>query len=151
MAKQTDTDGIDDTHDLKRFIKAQKPIYHLALAELRNGSKRSHWMWFIFPQIDGLGSSPTAKHYSIKSRDEARQYLEHPVLGARLVECTEALLGVEGCSALEILGYPDDMKLKSSMTLFSLAANPDSLFDRVIEKFFNGKRDPKTIELMEGL
>ena len=107
----------DDAFDLGRFTTAQEAVYIRALAEIRAGDKRSHWMWFIFPQIDGLGFSSTAKHYAIKSVEEARQYLTHPVLGPRLIECAEAVLAVEGRSANEIFGFPDDMKLKSCMTV----------------------------------
>ncbi len=151
MTRETDTPDIRDTFDLDRFVAAQESVYGTALAELKGGRKRSHWMWFIFPQIDGLGTSPTARHFAIKSQAEARQYLQHPVLGARLLECAQATLRIEGQSALAVFGYPDDMKLKSSMTLFSSVANPNSVFDRVLEKFFKGKGDTQTIELLEGL
>jgi uncharacterized protein (DUF1810 family) len=136
-----------DPYDLARFISAQVGVYDRALAELRGGLKRSHWMWYIFPQIDGLGHSPTTKHYSIKSLEEARQYLAHPVLGARLVECAEAVLAVQGRSASDIFGYPDDMKLQSSMTLFELVAGPHSVFERVLDKYYQGKRDERTVQL----
>ncbi|MFN2285766.1 MAG: DUF1810 domain-containing protein, partial [Anaerolineae bacterium] len=109
----------DDAFDLSRFLKAQEPVYARVLSELRGGQKRTHWMWFIFPQIDGLGFSATTKYYAIKSLTEARYYLEHPVLAARLLECAEAVLAVKGRSISEIFGYPDDLKLKSSMTLFA--------------------------------
>src|SRR4051794_16808187 len=109
----------DDPHDLGRFVSAQADDYGQALAEVRAGRKRSHWMWYIFPQVEGLGSSPMSRRYSIRSLDEARAYLDHPVLGRRLIECAEAALGVEGRSASEIFGSPDDMKLRSSATLFA--------------------------------
>lgn len=149
------TDGTidrDDPFDLSRFTKAQQGIYDSALAELRSGRKRTHWMWFIFPQIAGLGHSPTSQHYAIKSSNEARQYLKHPVLGARLLECAEAVLAVEGRSVSDIFGYPDDMKLMSSMTLFAAVEdNPDSVFIQVLEKYFQGKQDHRTLQLLESL
>jgi uncharacterized protein (DUF1810 family) len=140
----------DDPYELNRFISAQTGVYDRALAELRDGLKRSHWMWFIFPQIDGLGHSPTTRLYSIKSLDEARQYLSHPVLGARLVESAEAVLAVSGLSASDIFGHPDDWKLQSSMTLFALVAEPGSVFERVLEKYYQGKRDSMTLQILGG-
>src|SRR6516225_4140477 len=128
-----------DPFDLARFIRVQEAVYDRALAEIRAGDKRSHWMWYIFPQVDGLGFSSTAKHYAIKSAEEARQYLAHLVLGPRLVECTEAVLAVEGRSASEIFGSPDDLKLKSCMTLFESVAEPDSLFGKVLDRYYQGK------------
>ena len=112
---------------LERFVDAQRGVYPTALAELRAGAKRSHWMWFIFPQINGLGHSATTKFYALKSLEEARRYLAHPVLGPRLEECAQAVLAVEGRSVSEIFGYPDDLKLKSSMTLFARVAGPVGL------------------------
>lgn len=138
----------DDPYDLNRFISAQEGVYDRALAELREGLKRTHWMWFIFPQIDGLGHSPTTRLYSIKSLDEARQYLSHPVLGARLVESTEAVLAVSGLSASDIFGHPDDWKLQSSMTLFALVSERGSVFERVLEKYYQGKRDARTLQIL---
>ncbi len=138
-----------DPFDLRRFLTAQDRVYEQALAEVRGGRKRSHWMWFVFPQFEGLGSSPTAGHFAIRSLDEARAYLGHPVLGARLVECAAALLDLEGRSASEIFGYPDDLKLHSSMTLFELASPPGSLFGRVLERYFGGERDGETLRLVE--
>src|SRR5262245_7946364 len=105
-------------------------------------------MWFIFPQIDGLGWSATAKHFAIKSKAEAKAYLEHPLLGPRLVKCCETLLNLQNASASEIFGYPDDLKLRSSATLFEQVADPDSIFDRVLKRFFDGKPDPQTLELL---
>jgi uncharacterized protein (DUF1810 family) len=137
-----------DPYDLKRFLSAQQPIYERVLTELRSGEKRSHWMWFIFPQIKGLGHSPTSQYYAIKSLEEARAYLSHPILGARLVECAEILLGIEGRSADEIFGFPDDLKLKSSMTLFACVTDFTSVFSSVLEKYFDGKRDKGTIKLL---
>ena len=127
--------------DLARFTAAQERVYDQALAELRAGRKESHWMWFIFPQFEGLGESPTSRRFAIRSLEEARAYLDDPVLGPRLLECSHALLGLAGLSASAIFGYPDDMKLRSSMTLFELAAPPRSVFTRVIEKYFGGERD----------
>ena len=138
----------NDPYDLKRFISAQEGVYDRALAELRSGQKRSHWMWFIFPQIDGLGSSPTAKLYAIKSLEEARRYLAHPILGRRLVESTKAVHALQGLSASDIFGHPDDWKLHSSMTLFALVAEPRSVFEGVLEKYFQGKQDDKTLQIV---
>ncbi len=137
----------NDLYDLHRFITAQDGVYERALAELRDGLKRSHWMWFIFPQIDGLGFSSTTKFYSIKGLEEARQYLAHPVLGARLKECAEAVLAVQGRTASDIFGYPDDMKLQSSMTLFELVSGPGSVFGRVLDKYCQGRRDTRTLAI----
>jgi uncharacterized protein (DUF1810 family) len=136
----------DDPFDLTRFLAAQDAIYFEALAELRNGKKQTHWMWFIFPQIEGLGTSPMAKRYAIRSREEARQYVLHPILGQRLRECTDALLALDEKPIDAILGFPDDLKLKSSMTLFASLADPGSLFHRVLNRYFCGEQDSKTIE-----
>ena len=146
-------DSGSDPYKLDRFINAQERIYTNVLDELRNGEKRSHWMWFIFPQIDGLAHSTTSIYYAIRSIEEAQQYLDHPVLGKRLIECAEAVLGVEGRSVSQIFGYPDDMKLKSSMTLFAhvAASRPDSAFDRILDKYFNGERDHRTLQIIERL
>jgi uncharacterized protein (DUF1810 family) len=141
----------DDPHNLNRFLKAQESVYERALAELKSGRKRTHWMWYIFPQIDGLGYSPTAKHYSIKSIGEVRQYLDHPVLGKRLVECTEAVLAVKGGALSEIFGYPDDLKFKSSMTLFEKIAGPGAVFSSALDRYCNGERDAATLRLLEML
>ncbi len=140
----------DDPYDLKRFLSAQEGVYERALAELKAGRKRTHWIWYIFPQIDGLGYSPTAKLYSIKSREEARQYLAHPLLGKRLLECTEAVLALKGGSASEIFGYPDDLKFKSSMTLFEKIAGPGSVFSSALERYCRGERDAATLRLLEN-
>ena len=137
----------DDPYDLGRFVTAQAEDYARALAEIRAGRKRSHWMWYVFPQIDGLGSSSMARRYAIRSLDEARAYLDHPVLGPRLVECAEAALGVEGRSATEVFGAPDDMKLHSSATLFARATPPGSPFARLLDKYFGGEPDRKTLRL----
>jgi uncharacterized protein (DUF1810 family) len=141
-------DDRNDPYDLDRFISAQQGIYDGVLAELRGGRKRSHWMWYIFPQIDGLGHSPTTRHYSIKSLEEARSYLAHPVLGARLVECAETVVALQGLSAADIFGHPDDWKLHSSMTLFALVSGPRSVFERVLDRYFQGKRDARTLQIV---
>lgn len=151
MKKRSDAIGRGDPFDLSRFTPAQERIYDRVLAELRSGQKRTHWMWYIFPQIDGLGHSTTTKHYAIKSIEEARQYLNHSVLGTRLLECAEAVLAVEGRSVSEIFGYPDDLKLKSSMTLFETVADKRSVFVRVLDKYFHGERDVRTLHLLEKL
>jgi uncharacterized protein (DUF1810 family) len=151
MKKPGDTVDRGDPFDLNRFLHAQEGIYDSVLAELRRGQKRTHWMWFIFPQIDGLAHSATAKHYAIKSIAEAQQYLNHPVLGTRLLECAETVLAVEGRSVAEIFGYPDDLKLKSSMTLFGQVADPGSVFTRVLDKYFQGERDARTLDILEKL
>ena len=151
MMHQDSPSNLSDSYDLDRFINAQTGIYDRALAELREGLKRSHWMWYIFPQIEGLGHSPTTRHYSIKSLEEARQYLAHPVLGPRLTECTEAVLSAQGLSAEDIFGHPDDWKLQSSMTLFELASGPQSVFSRVLDKYYQGKRDSQTLQIVGKL
>jgi uncharacterized protein (DUF1810 family) len=132
---------------LDRFVQAQDGVYDDALAELTAGRKRTHWMWFIFPQIAGLGSSATAQRYAIRSLDEARAYLAHPVLGPRLRECAQALLSVPGRSAREILGHPDDLKLRSSMTLFARAADDPAPFEAVLDRYYDGP-DPLTLTLL---
>ena len=134
-----------DTFDLQRFVSAQEPVMAHVLAELRAGAKRSHWMWFVFPQIAGLGSSATAQRYALRSLEEAKAYLAHPVLGERLRECTAIVVGLEARSAREIFGWPDDLKLRSSMTLFSRAASDPAPFVAVLEKYFEGKPDDATL------
>jgi uncharacterized protein (DUF1810 family) len=136
-----------DIFDLTRFVNAQAPVYETALAEIRSGRKRSHWMWFIFPQLAGLGSSDTARHFAIRSREEAEAYLRHAVLGPRLLTCANATLDVEGRSAHDIFGNPDDMKLRSSATLFAAVSEPDSVFHRLIARYF-GAPDERTLELL---
>jgi uncharacterized protein (DUF1810 family) len=149
MMKAVDRIHHDKPFDSSRFLNAQEPVYERVLSELRSGQKRTHWMWFIFPQVDGLGHSATTKYYAIKSVEEARQYLDHPVLGARLLECAETVFAVEGRSISDIFGYPDDLKLKSSMTLFSWVPNSPPVFARVLDKYFHGERDAKTLALLE--
>jgi uncharacterized protein (DUF1810 family) len=133
---------------LSRFLQAQEGAYEQALAEIRSGRKRSHWMWYIFPQLQGLGLSSTSRLYAIKSLAEAEAYLNHPVLGPRLIECTEAVLGVEGGSASEIFGHPDDMKLRSCATLFTRLSPAGSVFDKLLEKYFRGQPDQRTLRLL---
>lgn len=137
-----------DAFNLSRFVSAQENSYDDVLAELRRGRKESHWMWFIFPQLIGLGKSSTSRFYAIQGLDEARAYLSHPVLGARLLECCRALLLIDGRSASDIMGCPDDMKLLSSMTLFSVVADSHSEFQEVIWKYFGGRQDPRTRDLL---
>jgi uncharacterized protein (DUF1810 family) len=139
-----------DPYDLDRFLRAQENDYERALAEIRSGRKQSHWMWYIFPQFEGLGFSPTSRFYSIKSVAEARAYLRHPVLGPRLVACCEAILALEGRSAPEILGSPDDAKLKSSATLFAHVSPAHSVFEQIVEKYFDGQRDDPTVRLLQS-
>jgi uncharacterized protein (DUF1810 family) len=148
MADQTEDDGEDDPHDLNRFVRAQQQHYELALAEIRSGRKRSHWMWYIFPQCEGLGSSPMSRRYSIKSLTEAKAYLDHPVLGPRLVACTDAVLQIEGRSAFDIFGTPDDMKLQSCATLFACVSAPGSVFHQLLDKNFHDRYDVNTLRLM---
>lgn len=135
-----------DPFDLQRFVQAQEPVMPAVRAELRAGRKRTHWMWFVFPQVAGLGHSATARHFAIGSLDEARAYLAHPVLGPRLRECAGLVLGVEGRSAHDIFGSPDDLKLHSSMTLFALAEPGAAEFRAVLDKYFGGVPDPLTAE-----
>jgi uncharacterized protein (DUF1810 family) len=132
--------------DLERFVGAQRDVYDDALAELRAGRKRSHWMWFVFPQIAGLGRTSTAQRYAIVDLAEARAYLAHPVLGPRLTECAQALLSVEGRTANQILGTPDDLKLRSSMTLFAHAADDPAVFRAVLDRYYGGEDDPLTLQ-----
>jgi uncharacterized protein (DUF1810 family) len=133
--------------NLERFIQAQDPVYRAVLAELGRGRKQSHWMWFVFPQIAGLGFSAMSQRYAIVSRDEARAYLAHPVLGPRLVECTRLVLAVEGRTINAILGTPDDAKFRSSMTLFD-AVSDEPVFDQAIARYFAGERDGATLEIL---
>ena len=137
---------MDDPFNLKRFVDAQAPVYQRVLADLRGGRKASHWMWFIFPQIKGLGSSTMANEFAIASRAEAAAYLEHAVLGPRLRECTRLVIAVPDRSIEEILGYPDDLKFRSSMTLFAAVAADKKQFTAALDKFYGGKADPATLE-----
>ncbi len=133
-------------NNLERFLRAQESDYAQALAEIKNGRKQSHWIWYIFPQITGLGFSVTSKFYAIEDLAEATRYLEHPVLGRRLVEISRALAEIKGKSANQILGSPDDLKVKSCMTLFNRLENTNPVFQEVLEKYFDGKEDLKTLE-----
>lgn len=137
-------------YTLQRFIDAQSGSYETALSEIRRGRKRSHWMWYIFPQADGLGFSYMASYYGIKSCKEAEAYLNHPILGARLIEISEALLVLNFNDASAIFGYPDDMKLRSSMTLFAEMADDCIVFEQVLDKYFQGRRDEKTIRIIKA-
>lgn len=139
---------MQNEHKLERFIKAQNGSYENALAEISAGRKRSHWMWYIFPQIAGLGFSETSRYYAIKDLDEARAYLLHPVLGARLIKICKVLLQTGNNNASEIFGSPDDMKLRSSMTLFARAGNTNKVFTLVLDKFFKGLEDDRTLRLL---
>lgn len=134
--------------DLQRFTDAQQPVYETALAELRNGDKRSHWMWFIFPQLRELGRSGTARHYGIGGLDEATAYLRHPLLGARLCECTQAVLDVRGGSLDAIFGSPDNLKFVSSMTLFGRVPQAPDLFIRALGRYNGGAEDERTLRLL---
>ena len=138
-----------DPHNLARFLTAQQPLYQQALKELNAARKTSHWMWFIFPQLAGLGHSPTAEHYAIKFLAEAQAYLTHPTLGPRLIECANALLQHQNKSATQILGAPDDLKLRSSATLFAQLTPADSPFAQILKKYYESKPDPKTLELLK--
>ncbi|WP_426492118.1 DUF1810 domain-containing protein [Hymenobacter sp. 102] len=133
---------------LQRFLDAQQRDYATALAEIRGGRKRSHWIWYIFPQLQGLGYSETARFYAIQSRQEAEAYLQHPVLGSRLQEISAALLTLESTDATRIMGSPDDLKLRSSMTLFAALEGADPVFQRVLDKFFGGEPDEKTLHIL---
>ena len=141
-------DSASDPFDLKRFVDAQAPVYRNVVEELRGGRKRSHWMWFVFPQLRGLGGSPAAVHYGISSLEEARAYLRHGLLGPRLHECTELVNQVQGRSVAQIFGSPDDLKLRSCATLFACVSPPGSVFDRLLEKYYGGQRDGKTLRLL---
>jgi len=139
---------MSDSFHLDRFVTAQECDYESALAEIRGGRKRSHWMWYIFPQFAGLGYSSTSRFYAIDSIEEAKAYLAHPVLGPRLVQTAEAVLAVEGKFAIDIFGTPDDLKLRSSATLFASVSPPGSVFHRLLDKYFGGELDEKTLQLM---
>jgi uncharacterized protein (DUF1810 family) len=140
---------LNDPFHLQRFLDAQNPVYEQVLTELRAGRKQSHWMWFIFPQMRGLGSSPTADYFGIRSRAEAEAYWKHAVLGSRLAECARLVNTVEGISVDRIFGYPDNLKFHSSMTLFALIAPEDRVFSESLEKYFRGEPDTRTRDLLE--
>lgn len=141
---------MSDEFDLARFTQAQAPVYDTVVTELRAARKRTHWMWFIFPQLAGLGRSAMAQHYAIASLAEARAYLAHPVLGARLRECAALLAAAQELSAHQIFGDPDDLKLHSSLTLFAQAAPGEALFGACLQKYYNGTPDPATLALLPG-
>ena len=136
-------------NDLERFLIAQQTYYRIALQEIKSGQKRSHWMWFIFPQIAGLGYSETARYYAIKDMGEAKAYMEDYTLSSNLIEISQALLDVDSDDATAVMGWPDNLKLKSSMTLFALAKPECEVFQKVLDKIFHGKRDQKTIEILQ--
>lgn len=140
----------DDHYDLDRFLFAQEDDYLQALTELRAGRKQSHWMWYVFPQLNGLGFSSMSRRYAIQSTAEARAYLRHPILGPRLVECCKAAVAVHERSATDVFGSPDDMKLRSCATLFAAVSPSGSVFEQVLDRFFHGKRDAQTVRLMDA-
>jgi uncharacterized protein (DUF1810 family) len=137
-----------DPYALERFVRAQDDDYDRALAEIRRGCKQTHWMWYVFPQFEGLGISATSSHYAVKSVAEARAFLAHPVLGPRLLACAEAVLGLDGRTVMDIFGYPDNLKLQSCATLFAGVSPADSVFHRLIEKYFDGEPDARTLRLI---
>ena len=139
---------MDDPYNLKRFVDAQNPVYEQVRSELKQGRKRTHWMWFIFPQIAGLGSSHMARKYAIGSLDEARAYLSHPVLGARLIECTQLVNQAKARTIDEIFGYPDDLKFRSCVTLFARATADNHVFRQALETYFGGEPDRQTEALL---
>ena len=136
-------------NNLKRFLDAQESDYAIALAEIKGGRKLTHWMWYIFPQIAGLGFSSTSKFYAIKDRNEAQEFLQHQVLGSHLIEISNALLKIEGKTAHQIFGSPDDVKLKSSMTLFGTLDDANPVFQKVLDKYFGGAKDERTLEKLD--
>lgn len=139
---------MSDPYNLARFVQAQAPVYAQVLADLRGGRKRSHWMWFVFPQLAGLGHSALAQFYAIATLEEAKAYLAHPVLGARLRECAGLVLAIQGRSAREIFGPPDDLKFHSSMTLFYRADDSEAVFAQCLRKYFADREDPQTLALL---
>lgn len=139
---------MSDPHDLQRFVDAQDRVYHQVLLELGRGQKTSHWMWFVFPQMAGLGGSEMARRYALSSLHEAKAYLEHPLLGPRLRECTALVVSIDNRSIGEILGFPDDLKFRSSMTLFAKAAADPQVFIDALGKFFEGRFDQRTLDLI---
>ena len=141
---------MQDPYDLERFIKAQDHSYETALNEIKNGRKQSHWMWYIFPQFKGLGQSATSRQYAIKSKEEAQAFFDHEILGSRLVEITNTLLQLKGLTANAIFGNPDDLKLKSCMTLFAAIQDKNTCFQEVLNKYYAGKPDDKTLKLLDN-
>lgn len=148
MSTPTNHIDAEDPFGLSRFVGAQENVYQQVLTELEQGRKQTHWIWYIFPQIEGLGHSSMAEKYAIKSLEEARAYLRHPVLGARLTECTEKVIAIDGKSVADIFAYPDDLKFRSSMTLFSCIAGSESVFFAALEKYFHGEKDTRTLALL---
>jgi uncharacterized protein (DUF1810 family) len=140
-----------DPYNLQRFVDAQNPVFEQVRAELRSGRKQTHWIWFVFPQLKGLGSSWMAEEYGISSREEAQAYLAHPILGSRLRECTQLVNLVNGRSIEQIFGYPDYLKFRSSMTLFASAASNNAVFQRALYKYFEGRPDSRTLDLLVKL
>jgi uncharacterized protein (DUF1810 family) len=141
---------MNDPCNLQRFVDAQEPVFDTVIEELRTGRKRSHWMWFVFPQFKGLGHSDMARRFAISSLDEAHAYLAHPVLGPRLRECARLVAGIDGRSIEEIFGWPDDMKFRSSMTLFAQAATDNAVFIECLRKYFAGEADQATLDLISA-
>jgi len=137
-----------DPHDLQRFVDAQQPVYAQVIEELRRGTKTGHWMWFIFPQVRGLGHSSLSERFGISSLEEAAAYLRHPILGPRLRECTSLVMGIERRSSQRIFGCTDNLKFRSSMTLFAQTTGDDELFEQALRKFYSGKHDDRTIEIL---
>ena len=137
-------------YDLQRFLTAQEREYQTALSEIKNGRKQSHWIWYIFPQIQGLGYSSMARYYAIQDVGEAQAYIQHPVLGKRLIEISKVLLTLIVSDPTIVMGYPDDLKLRSSMTLFSVAAPEEAVFEQVLGKFYDGKPDKRTLEILRN-
>jgi uncharacterized protein (DUF1810 family) len=143
--------AVVDPFHLQRFVDAQNPVYQRVCAELRNGRKDSHWMWFIFPQLSGLGSSHLATAFGISSRQEAEAYLNHSILGPRLRECVQLVNLIDGRSIDQIFGYPDDLKFRSSITLFATVASDNQIFKDALLKYFAGEPDPRTLELLAAI
>lgn len=140
---------METVFNLNRFLEAQETKYNDALSEIKNGRKLTHWMWYIFPQIAGLGFTDFNVLYAIQNKEEATQYLNHPVLGKRLIEISKAVVEIEGKTALEIFGKPDERKLKSSMTLFSIINDPNPIFQHVLDKYYKGMKDENTLKLIK--
>jgi uncharacterized protein (DUF1810 family) len=151
MSKEYSSERQADDFNLVHFIEAQELVYPRVTNELKNGKKQSHWMWFIFPQVIGLGISSISNLYSIKSIEEAKAYLNHPVLGKRLIECSAILLDIKDKSANEIFGFPDNVKLQSCMTLFSTVSSKEPVFDKILAKYFKNVKDQRTIEILNTL
>ena len=148
MTNSTRPAAPSDPFNLSRFVEAQEQNYDQVLAEIKSGRKCSHWMWYVFPQLDGLAFSSTSQHFAIKSLEEARAYLQHPILGPRLLDCAEAVVEIQGRTANQIFGSPDDLKLKSSATLFAHVSSSGSVFHQVLAKYYRGGADEKTLQLL---